>query len=177
MLCRSGALRLDKYGNLAQKEAAGQPVRHPAARFGSIHIFNRAIKVKGYANWRFSLGRLKKLPWDKAIATELIPVKAKSHKATGPRITGRCHGGVTRPSQSLVAWQCGYTSFSATAQKAKIDDHGHNSVGATIDPRYGCSVNMAESGNRLTRLHTSQVAGCGLNGWGIIVRLTQEQAQ
>jgi hypothetical protein len=36
-------------------------------------------------------------------------------------------------------------------------DHALVSVGATSDPRYGCTVNHVESAGRLTRLHRASV--------------------
>ena len=84
--------------------------------------------------------------------TEFVPVKAIPAKSV-VLSQGTETMGVTRPLQSLAVWQCRYTSNSATILRTtrKV------SVGATSDPRYGCSVNMVERDSRLSRLHQSRL--------------------
>lgn len=136
----------------------------------------------------FSREQSKKLPWDRAIAAELalcLPANARFRKegrSLGRRffVTGisvalnGCCGGDTRPWQRLADCRCRYTSFSATVpvnlQGPKSPTTGRagkraQKVGATTDPRHGCSVNTAESASRLTRLHGSyRGSGVALTG-------------
>lgn len=105
----------------------------------------------------FSWGKPKKLPWVRAVAAELascLPVNAETRKEVRRLQIGGCCGGATRPSGRLADCQPGYTSFSATArffQRAKMGTTPRFSVGATTDPRHGCSVNTAECVGRLIR--------------------------
>lgn len=128
----------------------------------------------------FSWGTTKKLPWVKAIAAELVtclPAKAKTRKevrslAVETRAAKNgCRGGITRPSQRLADCRCGYTSFTPrppifSGVKLGTTPFGSpRKVGATTDPRHGCSVNTAESVGRLSRFtnHPSRV-GVALTG-------------
>lgn len=112
----------------------------------------------------FSWGTTKKLPWVEALAAELAILpsgqcgnpKGVRCLSVRPRNSG-CRGGITRPSQRLADCRCGYTSFSATAAdflgvKMGTTPFGNpRKVGATTDPRHGCSVNTAESVGGLVR--------------------------
>jgi hypothetical protein len=160
-----------------------------AAREKPIWLNSRQVnKVRRIG--AFPCVQTKKLPWDEAIAAELamcLPVKAEARKedrslALNTGVTNGCCGGVTRPSGSLADWRPGYTSLSATvfanysgfpnsSKKPKLPTTGGANkkvqmVGATTDPRNGCSVNTTESASRLIRLHEADCQWSGLNGWG-----------
>lgn len=138
----------------------------------------------------FTWGQTKKLPWVEVIAAELtkcLPAKTETRKEsrslarrfadTGhSTVTNGYCGGDTRPSGRLADCQPGYTSLSATARRNLTGSNlpttgrrprkGFLTVGATTDPRHGCSVNTVESASRLIRLHRSPEGWSGLNGWG-----------
>lgn len=160
----------------------------PARKPVLLYAYGNVNKVRRIG--AFPWGQTKKLPWVEAVATELascLPVNAEARKedrslALHTGVTNGCCGGVTRPSGSLADWRPGYTSLSATTKNdfRKIADFSLKSkrattarpegqkVGATTDPRHGCSVNTTEGVSRLVRLHTKPKGRCGLNGWGTV---------
>lgn len=105
-----------------------------------------------------------KLPWDKAIATELIPVKAKSRKAPCQRLNRQMFRG-HYPALAKARWMP--MQINALTRHTQ-GDHGQTAtrkmlqltVGATNDPRYGCAIIGTESASWLSRF-TYQVAITG----------------
>lgn len=162
---------------------------HAVAREEPIWFVSRKVnRVRRIG--AFSRGQTKKLPWVEVIAAELtkcLPAKTETRKEsrslarrfadTGhSTVTNGYCGGETRPSGRLADCQPGYTSLSATARRilrgsnlpttGRRPRKGFLTVGATTDPRHGCSVNTVESASRLIRLHRSPEGWSGLNGWG-----------
>lgn len=126
---------------------------------------------KGYASWSLFPGSAQKA----ALGLKRAPTLAEKPKSPKSVVLSQgtdVVGVPPAPRKGWLAGRCGYTSFSATASIAGAKcDHG-NSVGATPDPRYGCSVNTAEQASRLIRLHCR--VGSGLNGWRYCVQGEQQ---
>lgn len=126
--------------------------------------------------------------------TELacLPVETETRKEVrslvgshaGNSMNG-CRGSVTRSSQRIAGFRCGYTRFNATAKIGLVDfeDYARTqasshcpTVGAPSDPRYGCAVNTTESASGLVRF-TQKVSLCVAPTGGEVMPEAQEHIQ
>lgn len=147
------------------RKKTGCDAAHPARKSGFTLRLRKRQQVRRIG--AFSWQHTKKQPWDEAIAAELaflLSGQSGSRKETGRLTSGLVLGVSPAPRKGWLLADADIRAsvprpeiFAGAETRVKLADHGQKGfkvlqkVGATTDPRYGCSVNRTESGNRLVR--------------------------